>query len=220
MAKTQSRRERRRADRFTPVRLCPRCGAEYLAHVDTCTDCRVALFDPAADAGPLAPEAEMCMVFETTDPPHAQFVAACLQRAGIPFERKESVLISERLISFLVEEARAPEAFRIVGVVEGDDGARTPEAVVDRAQALPLRPLTEDLLEDIDGLDVFEEDHEAPPLAPAESAHALLTHLGAGVLWFLALLSFTFTQDRHALWWAAVVACVVAALACSLRRKR
>lgn len=60
---------------------CPKCRSEYREGIYTCADCGVSL----VDALPLASDAELVQVFNTTDPALFPIVKSVLDAAGIPY---------------------------------------------------------------------------------------------------------------------------------------
>ncbi len=64
--------------------FCPSCRTEYREGYTTCTDCQVPLVAalPPSDE---APEADLDVAFETTDPTAVAAAEEMLTEAGIPF---------------------------------------------------------------------------------------------------------------------------------------
>src|SRR5688572_6991942 len=97
-------------------RWCPACGAEYLAGVDTCGDCRVAL----QDAPPAAPDHETVTYdLADWDDEQRQALELFLRGADVPYgwEAGHDLVVSrstEAVVDELIEElehrpAPAPE---------------------------------------------------------------------------------------------------------------
>ena len=83
MSKTRSRRDRRRAAPPEASGVCPECGAEYVAGVETCADCHVPLV-PALSHLRLASADGLEEVGRPFDGDLADEMSAALANAGIP----------------------------------------------------------------------------------------------------------------------------------------
>ena len=225
MAKTQSRRERQRHIREGDTRLCPSCGAEFVARVETCSDCHIALVDPPEPLAPLAMAVGLYEVFHSTRPQSIRDATDALTLARIPHRLHDervsfqgefgtSALVS---LSVLVREEDLPEAGRIIDTL-AEDPSLSPEAIVAAASARPLAGDAPGPVMDADLLEALEYRQEGVFDIPAEiNRWVVLAHVAGGVCWFLALSAYIRVRGGEPLWWIAVAGATVAALAAHAR---
>jgi len=96
-------------------RVCPLCSAEYLPWVQRCSDCGVALVDPADGSNPLELPEDEQVVYELGGWPldKQAAVAEAMAESGIPHAWDGAELVihisHESAVDALVEEIEGPE---------------------------------------------------------------------------------------------------------------
>lgn len=122
MSRTRSRRQRRADDDQTAAAACPLCGAEYLAGVESCSDCHVALVAPAPEAERLASAEGLVWVGGPFDAAAARTLADAFALDRIPHRFELGTYVAEtefgpsktRLLDAFVSPEDEERASRLV----------------------------------------------------------------------------------------------------------
>ncbi len=107
----------------SPTRWCPSCGAEYLAGIESCADCRVSLTSqrPVRLATPGASDAEDLVEIGEWPRLSAQILRARLETAGVTVMAEWSGVGGDATGVLVVPAGQAEFAEAVVNEIEVDD---------------------------------------------------------------------------------------------------